>query len=247
MSENGQSGIAVCDTPVMSSLSTGNGLLDRIVKWLPDLERWVRRQEEPPRAVLYGPGDPMPHLYFPAGGVLSVIVRAEEGESVEVATVGSEGMVPIAALLRVRRSHQLVVQQIPGVILRVPAAPLVRAVREHDRVQTLALCYAAYSLRVSLQATACNALHGIHKRIARWLLMTADRAGSDRFFLTQDLLAEMLGMPRQTVNVAMRALARVGLLSVHRGRVELLDRRGLEHAACECYALMSHHYRELLG
>jgi len=189
----------------------------------------------------------MPHLYFPAGGVLSVMVRAEEGQSVEVATVGAEGLVPVAALLRVRRSPLLVVQQVPGDVLRVPAAPIVRAVREHDRVQTLTLCYAAYSLRVSLQATACNALHGMQQRTARWLLMTADRAGSDRFFLTQDMLAEMLGTPRQTVNVTMRTFARAGLLTVHRGRIDLLDRRALEREACDCYLLMSAHYRELMG
>jgi len=227
--------------------STGNGLLDRILRYLPELKSWVRRLKVPARGVLYAPGEPQPHVYFPAGGVLSVMVRSEGGESIEVATVGSEGLVPVTALLRVRRSHQLIVQQVPGEILRLAAPPLIRAVREHEPIQTLVLCYAAYSLRVSLQATACNALHSMRERAARWVLMTADRAGSDRFFLTQDRLAEMLGTPRQSVNAAMRRFAGAGLLSVRRGNIAILNRRALEREACECYALMSDHYRELLG
>lgn len=225
--------------------ASGNGLLDRLQALVPRLGAGHERRRPTVGSVLYRPGERLRHVYFPAGGVLSLIVRAEEGKSVEVATTGTEGMTPVAAVLGVRRSPLFVVQQAPGEIIEVSAQTLRHAMRENERVHTLVLCYGAYALRLAYQASACNALHPLAARTARWLLMAADRAGSEEFYLTQEMLAEMLGRPRQTVNIAMRSLARERLLTVRRGTIRLLDRPGLEQAACECYRLMSEHYREI--
>lgn len=231
----------------LSGTGTGNPLLDRLVRLVPNVTQSWKRIHAQPGAPLYRPGEPMPYLYFPAGGVLSVVTDGVGRRSAVVATVGSEGLVPVSALLRVRSSAMLVVTQVPGDIVCVPAAPVLQAMLRDERVLALLHCYVAYFLRFALQGTACNTLHSVLARAARWLLMIGDRAASDQFFLTQELLGGLLGTPRQTVNVAMRKLAKQKLVSVSRGRVRLLDRRALERIACECYALMNDHYRELLG
>lgn len=226
--------------------TSGNGLLDRLQALAPRLATRHERSSPTVGRVLYRPGERLRRVYFPAGGVLSLIVRSADGRTVEVATTGTEGMTPVPVVLGVRISPLFVVQQAPGEIIAISAQILQQAMRDNERVRTLVLCYGAYALRVAYQATACNALHSLAARTARWLLMSADRAGSDEFYLTQEMLAEMLGRPRQTVNVAMRPLARARLLTVRRGRIRLLDRPALERAACECYRLMSEHYREIV-
>lgn len=219
--------------------SSGNGLLDRIARFVPTLRESHSRLSVPAGTLLYGPGDSMPHLFFPAGGVLVTLVSEHRGDSAEAWSTGREGVAPVFALLGVRRSPLILMQQVPGDLIRVPVAPLLRAMRERDNVRALLQGYLAYSLRASSQATACNALHSALSRTARALLTTADRAHTDKFDLTQAMLAGMLGTPRQTINVAMRELVRRQLVRVRRGQVQLLNRLALERVSCTCYSLMS--------
>jgi len=213
-----------------------NGLLDRFSRFLPEHAR--KRLHMPSRTVLYRPGDPMPYVFFPAGGVISIVVRHENGECVHVSAVGAEGVAPVFALLGKRKSPLMLVQQVAGEVIRLPTDSIARAMSENEPLQSLVFDYLAWSLRAAHQATACNALHGSLARTAQALLTTADRAQSERFYMTQDVLAEMLGTPRQTVNVAVRELARRQLVRVRRGQVELLDRAGLEAVSCPCYPVL---------
>lgn len=219
--------------------NSGNGLLDRLARFLPNLPQACKRLHCPARTVLYRPGDAMPYVYFPAGGVVSTVLRDDHGGSAQVSSVGIEGLAPVFALLGRRRSPLTLLQQVPGDLIRCPADSLARAIGEHEPLRSLILGYTAYNLRAAHQATACNALHGSLARTARALLTTADRAQSDHFQLTQDVLAEMLGTPRQTVNVAIRGLARSALVRVRRGHVQLLDRAALERVSCACYQVLS--------
>lgn len=219
---------------------SGNGLLDRLARFLPDLMRARKRLHISSRTVLYRPGDPMPYVYFPAGGVISTVLRDDEGDSSsQVSAVGAEGVAPVFALLGRRKSPLMLVQQIAGDLIQLPADALARAMRDREPLQSLILGYISYSLRAAHQAAACNALHGALSRTARALLTTADRALSEHFHMTQDTLAEMLGTPRQTVNVAMRELTRRQLIQVRRGHVQLLDRDALRSASCACYPVLS--------
>jgi CRP-like cAMP-binding protein len=218
---------------------SGNGLLDRLARFLPELLRARRRLHIPSRTVLYRPGDPMPFVYFPAGGVISTVLRDDEGETSQVSAVGAEGVAPVFALLGRRKSPLMLVQQVSGDVIRLPADSVARAMRDREPLQSLMLGYISYSLRAAHQAAACNALHGALSRTARALLTTADRAASEHFHMTQDVLAEMLGTPRQTVNVAIRELTRRQLIRVRRGHVQLLDRVALQSASCPCYPVLS--------
>lgn len=132
----------------------------------------------------------------------------------------------------------MLVQQVAGEVIRLPTDSIARAMSENELLQSLVFDYLAWSLRAAHQATACNARHGSLARTAQMLLTTADRAKSARFDMTQDVLAEMLGVPRQTVNVAIRQLARKQLVRVRRGQLELLDRAGLESMSCPCYPML---------
>lgn len=221
-----------------------NILFDRLSRQLPGLLASQKRMHVPSRTVLYNAGSTMPHLYFPAGGVISAVVREREGECAEVASIGVEGVAPLFALLGLHRCPLLLIQQVPGELIQVPAAPVVRALREHQAIQSLFHSYFAYSMRASQQNTVCNALHSALARTARALLTTADRARRDQFYLTQDMLAEMLGTPRQTVNVSIRELAKRQLLRSNRGNVQLLDREALMRASCRCYSVLAAHHWE---
>lgn len=213
-----------------------NGLLESFTRFLPNLAR--KRLHMPSRTVLYQPGDPMPYVFFPAGGVISVVVRHDNGECVQVSAVGAEGVAPVFALLGKRKSPLMLVQQVAGAVIRLPTESIARAMSEIEPLRSLVFDYLAWSLRAAHQATACNARHGSLARTAQMLLTTADRARSARFEMTQDVLAEMLGVPRQTANVAMREIARRQLVRVRRGQIELLDRAGLESVSCPCYPMM---------
>lgn len=219
--------------------SSGNRLFDRITRLVPTLQEFRRRLFVPSRTVLYKPGESMPYLYFPAGGVLSSLVREHEGGSAEASSIGMEGVAPIFTLLGFHKCPMLLVQQVAGDLIRVPAAAVARAMRERERVHVLMLCYFAYKHRASNQATVCNALHSALARTARVLLTIADRTQSDQFHLTQTMLAQMLGTPRQTINVSMREMARRQLVRVSRGQVRLLNRAAIEKVSCRCYPLMN--------
>ena len=151
-------------------------------------------------------------------------------------------------LLGVRATNVQAIAQVPGAALRVDAERFMAQVRSADgKLFPLMLRYAQALQEQTTQSVACNRRHGIDERCARWLLMTQDRVGDDRFPLTQEFLAFMLGVRRATVTVAAGMLQQAGLIRYHRGQIMVLDREGLEAASCECYGAVRRTYDQLLG
>ncbi len=231
----------------MTSWNTGNGLLDRILSLVPSQAAALRPLSHRPGALLYEPDQATSYLHFPAGGIVSVLVRRGRSPGAEVATVGSEGVVPLPALLRRGGSPGIAVQQLPGIVIRTPAAPIARALRDDVRMQTLVHRYAAYCLEVAYQTSACSALHDISSRTARWLLVMGFHCASRSLEVTQATLAQMLGAQRQSVSAALNELARSGAVAIDRGRIRLLSLRRLERSACGCYRLLIREPRQIFG
>jgi CRP-like cAMP-binding protein len=169
------------------------------------------------------------------------------GAAVEVGTVGHEGMVGIAEFLGGEPSGSETLVQIPGVALRLPSAALREGAETLPELRRLLGRYTqAYLIQVA-QGAACNRLHNVEARCAKWLLMTHDRVGSDSFPLKQEFLALMLGVRRAGVTVAAGALQESGLIRYRRGGIRVLDRAGLEEASCECYRIVRRHFDQLLA
>jgi CRP-like cAMP-binding protein len=189
---------------------------------------------------------PLSHLWFPCTGVGSILSLMADGASVEVATVGREGMVGVSVVLGASRLAHTVFVQVPGEGFRIPVERYAQLQRRLPVFERVLLRYAAALVTQIAQGSACNRLHDIEARCARWLLMTHDRVEGDSFRLTHEFLGQMLGVTRPTVTIAAGTLQRAGLISYVRGQVSILDRPRLEQAACECYAIIADEFRQLL-
>jgi CRP-like cAMP-binding protein len=180
-------------------------------------------------------------------GVASMVAEMDDGDLVEVATVGNEGMVGIALFLGSVTSAMRAFQQIPGTALRMAARDFTREVNGGGPLTMLLRRYTQALFTQIAQSTGCNRLHPIEERCARWLLQTHDRVRSDEFPLTHEFLAQMLGVRRATVTVAMGALQRAGFVEYRHGVVRVLDRQSLERSSCECYRIIADEYDRLLN
>lgn len=225
---------------------------NRILANLPsaDYQR-VRSKLEP---ILFRQGQslhevdgPIAHVYFPRSGVASVVARMDEGGTVEVATIGNEGVVGLAAYLGDGRSPMEVFVQIPGEAVRMDADAFRHEIRGGGALRDGIRRYAQALLTQVGQSAACNRVHSIDERCARWLLMSHDRIVGDEIRLTQEFLAQMLGVRRAGVSRAAGLLKRRKLIDYRRGRIHVLDRKALEKAACECYAFIRTHHERLVG
>ena len=185
--------------------------------------------------VLYTAGSEISHVYFPVTGMISLVVKMTDADDVEAMTIGNEGVIGIAVILGVASSTMEALCQIPGRALKVPTRAVLEEIRRTASVNRLLLRYAEAMMVQLAQHAACNRTHSIEQRCARWLLMTRDRVASDEFPLTQQFLAEMLGVRRATVTMIAGALHKAGLIDYSRGRIRIVDGRGLERVACECY------------
>jgi CRP-like cAMP-binding protein len=194
------------------------------------------------RQVLWPPLAPIRSVYFPRSCVVSLIVPLEDERPIEAATVGNEGYVGAPVALGVPSTTMTAMAQVPGMGLRFPAATFSSLVSDHAGLRSMMLAYAHTLLEQAAQTVACNRRHDLSERCARWLLMTHDRVGINPFSLTQEFLAVMLGVRRASVTVAAGALQKAGFLRYSRGRVEVLDREGLEGASCECYRILDDSY-----
>jgi CRP-like cAMP-binding protein len=187
-------------------------------------------------------------VYFPRTCVLSLLKPLDDEPPVEAATVGREGMVGTSVALGVRATGVRAIVQVSGTAARMDADRLVDWIRTPDNALFPLLLRAAQALQEqTAQSVACNRRHGIDERCARWLLMTQDRVGEDRFALTQEFLAFMLGVRRASVTVAAGILQQAGLIRYHRGTITVVDRARLESASCECYQSIHQKYEMLLG
>ena len=187
------------------------------------------------------------HVYFPQTGMISLVTLLEDGRQVESGTIGHEGLVGISVVLGVGFSTHRVMCQVPGKSLRMPTSPFMEALKASPQFYALLKRYVVVSLRNTSQIVACNVLHPVLERMCRWLLMIHDRAEMKEFPITQEFLAEMLGVRRQTISIIAGTLQKADLITYRRGVVQILNRKGLEEGACECYEVMKTSYSRIIG
>jgi len=188
------------------------------------------------KTVLHKPGESIRHVYFPGSGFCSVLAVLEDGNMVEVATIGNEGMVGASLVLDASPPTSTAMVQGEGdTCYRMTARAFREEMDRRGAFADLLIRFAQAFVGALMQSTACNAVHSVEQRLARWLLMARDRMADDSFPLTQEFVAMMLGATRPTVSVVAGTLQRDGLIAYHRGRVTILNRSRLEAASCECY------------
>jgi CRP-like cAMP-binding protein len=233
--------------PVVSGAAARNLLLGRLPsdvlgRMLPLLHHVPMPEGTP----VYEVDQPISHVYFMRDGIISMVSEMHEG-TVEVGTVGREGMSGLPIVLGATTMPTRAFVQVPGDALRMSADDLRESMRSMPELQRLLLRYALALFDQAAQHAACNRLHTLEERCARWLLMTHDRVDGDVLLLKQQFLAEMLGVHRPAVTIAAGALQRAGMISYSRGKVTVVDRAALESASCECYRIIARRAETLLA
>jgi CRP-like cAMP-binding protein len=236
----------VTDVDALEVARTRNFLLSA----LPD-DEWQRMR---PRVqllsatlkdVVYEANQPIGHVDFPVSAVLSMITEVDGEGAVEVATIGREGMAGLPVFLGVSESPNKVLVQIEGDVIRMPAAQLRDFLISDGSLHGQLHRYVQATIVQLSQNVACNRIHTTEERAARWLLMTADRVDGVRFALTQEFLAQMLGVRRATVSLTAGMLQAAGLISYRRGNITITERTALEDAACDCYRTVRDEFDQL--
>lgn len=210
---------------------------------LPDLEPVIL----PHGTVLFEARDRITHVYFPQRCVISLLAAAGNGPGVEVGLIGNEGMVGLSAFLGVTTASTQAVLQIPDGAWRMGVRAFTQAIATHASLRSVLSRYTQSVISQVAQGLACNQRHAVAPRCARWLLMAHDRVGEDRFELKQDFLGQMLGVRRPTVSMTAQGLQSLGLIRYTRGIMTVIDRAGLEGAACPCYDVMEADYARAFG
>jgi CRP-like cAMP-binding protein len=230
----------------MADYRTGNFLLDGLAA--DELQRLLPRLTKTSliqKRSLNMPGEVIEQVYFPTSAVASIIATPDEGAAVEVGVIGREGLVGTPVLLGSETASNEAYIQIAGTALQMPTGALLDAAEQSRGLRRRLLRFAqALSFQIS-QSAACNARHVIEERCARWLLAAQDRVGGDQLALTHEFLGVMLGVRRAGVTVAAGMLQQAGLISYRQGRITILDREGLEAAACGCYRAVKNEYDRL--
>jgi len=210
------------------------------------LAPWLQRVNLTLKEVVYAFDADVAYIHFPTTALLSLLTVLEDDDPIEVMLAGHDGMAGLSVALGVVQSPHRVICQMAGESLRLPTARFLKEVGEGAGLSRVVRSYTAHIMRETSQTIACNALHTVEARSSRWLLMVHDQAGTDQFPMTQEFMAYMLGVRRQTVTVVMGALQGAGLVSVKRGSVTIRNRSGLEDAACECYTAMRIYYDRVI-
>jgi CRP-like cAMP-binding protein len=201
----------------------------------------------PLRQILYEADGSISHVFFPLYGVVSLVILIDQGVSLEVGTIGNEGMVGTPVFLGSDRSPTRAISQVEGEAMRMETKFFQEEMQRAGPLHGLVQRFTQAMINQISQSTVCNHRHSVHKRMCRWLLMSHDRVGTDEFHLTQEFLAQMLGVRRPTVTAVARKLQLDGLIAYHRGQLTVLDRKGLEAASCECYKVVTKELDRLLG
>jgi CRP-like cAMP-binding protein len=211
-------------------------------RWLPQLEPVAM----PLGKVLYESCSNVTHLYFPTSSIISLLYVMEDGNSAEIAVVGNEGIVGISLFLGGLSTSSRAVVQSAGLGFRLKANVLMQEFNQAGSVLHLLLRYTQALVSQTAQTAACNRHHSLDQQLCRWLLSRLDRSTSNQVVITQELIANMLGVRRVGVTEAAGRLQRAGLIRYRRGRITVLDRNTLEQRACECYAAVTREYDRLL-
>jgi len=218
---------------------------------LPDSE-WQRWQQHMSvmdlklGQVLYESGGTMQHVYFPVDAIVSLLYVLENGSSAEIAVVGNEGMVGVSLFMGGETTPSRAVVQSAGKCVRLSACKLKKEFDNSMPVMHLLLRYTQALITQMTQTAVCNRHHSLDQQLCRWLLLSMDRLTSSHLVMTQELIANMLGVRREGVTESAGRLQKAGLISYSRGKIEVLDRPGLEARTCECYAVVKKEYDRLL-
>ncbi len=232
---------------VTASDATANHLLaalpdEELQRWLPLLER----VELPLGLVLYESGRKLSHVYFPSTAIVSLLYVLEDGESAEIAVVGNEGVVGISLFMGGETTPSRGVVQSAGLGYRLSSRKIKEAFNRSGAVMHLMLRYTQALITQMAQTAVCNRHHTLDKQLCRWLLLSLDRLRGNELVMTQELIANMLGVRREGVTEAALKLQADGLIHYARGHITVLDRPGLEQRTCECYAVVKNEYDRLL-
>jgi CRP-like cAMP-binding protein len=193
------------------------------------------------------PYEPIPFVYFPLNSLLSLVTVLEDGSTVEAGSIGREGMAGLPILLEAGTTPMQTLTQIPGQAVRVKAEIIKQAFDAGGALRHILHRYIHTTIVLGSQTAACNRFHRVEARLCRWLLMSSDGIGKEDLFLTHDFLATMLGVRRAGVSEAASQLQSQGLIHYQRGRIQIVDRKGLETSACECYEAVKAEYVRLFG
>ncbi len=216
----------------------------------PEYQRLVPHLEHvslPVGQVLHKRGESIEYVYFPHRAIVSLISSPEEGSKVEVGLVGNEGVVGIPNILGDNIAATTAVVQLADSGMRIKASLLKTEFGRGGVLQSLLLRYTQALYALTLQNAACNRLHHLEERLARWLLLVCDRIELNELRLTQEFISEMLGVRRAGVTEAANSLQQAGLIRYHRGKITILNRQELEAASCSCYGIIKGEYARLLG
>ena len=237
----------VSDTKAIANDPKLNDLLAALPRaewerWLPQLEL----VQMPLGKVLYESGSKMSHVYFPTTSIVSLLYVMEDGASAEIAVVGHEGIVGISLFMGGSSTPSRAVVQSAGMGYRLQASLMMQEFNRAGPVLHLLLRYTQALITQMAQTAVCNRHHSLDQQLCRWLLLSLDRLSGNDLVMTQELIANMLGVRREGVTEAAGALQDAGLISYRRGHITVLDRPGLEKRSCECYAVVKAQYDRLL-
>ena len=211
-------------------------------RWVPQLER----VEMPLGQVLYEAGDTLKYMYFPITSIVSLLYVMENGASAEIAVVGNEGLVGVSLFMGGESTSSRAVVQSAGNGCRLKATVMKSEFDRAGPVLHLLLRYTQALLTQMAQTAVCNRHHSLHQQLCRWLLLSLDRLDGNELVMTQELIANMLGVRREGVTEGALQLQKEGLIQYARGHITVLDREGLENRTCECYAVVKREYDRLL-
>ncbi len=196
--------------------------------------------------VIYEPDESLSHVYFPTTSIVSLLYTMENGTSAEMGIVGRDGIVGIAVFMGGDTTPNRAVVQSAGEAFRLESKIFRNEIRRVTELHRLLLLYTQALLTQMSQTAVCNRLHSVEQQLCRWLLLSHDRLESDELVMTQELIANMLGVRREGVSVAAHRLQEAGLIRYRRGRIKIVDRAGLERAVCECYQVVKRECDRLL-
>lgn len=197
--------------------------------------------------VIYESGNKMTHVYFPTTAIISMLYIMENGATAEIGIAGNNGLIGSALFMGSESTSSRAVVQSTGDAIRIKAKPLQTEFDRGGLFQKLLLRYTQTLITQISQTAVCNRLHSVDQQLCRWLLINHDQLETDKLIMTQELIANMLGVRREGVTIAAGKLQEKGLIKYVRGTITMLDRKGLEKAACECYQIVMDEYERLLG